>query len=66
MEVSEPRSVMRVATLDGLVYMAGGYNRRQYLQSVLTYNVKLDKWLPIPSMNVTRSAFGLVFSTRTR
>ena len=40
--------------------MAGGYNGKDYLDTVESYDVELNKWLPCPSMNVRRSALGLV------
>jgi hypothetical protein len=48
------------ASLGGSIYVAGGYNGKDYLDTVESYDIELNKWVFCPSMNVRRSALGLV------
>ena len=54
------RSVAGVASLGSSIYVAGGYNGKDYLDTVESYDIELNKWLSCPSMNVRRSVLGLV------
>ena len=54
------RSVAGVASLVSSIYVAGGYNGKDYLDTVKSYDIELNKWLPCPLMNIRRSALGLV------
>ena len=54
------RSVAGVASPGGSIYVAGGYNGKDYLDTVKSFDIELNKWLPCPSMNVRRSALGRV------
>jgi hypothetical protein len=59
-ECSEISCSVASFAIGGSIYVAGGYNGKEYLDTVESYDIELSKWLYCPSMNVRRSALGLV------
>ena len=55
-----PRSVMGMTTLGSALYIAGGYNGTEHLNTVERYDLELETWITCAPMNKARSAFGLV------
>jgi actin-binding protein IPP len=53
--MSVARFQMGVAVLDDYLYVVGGTNRQQVLNSVERYSFKTNKWSTVPPMSVERS-----------
>ncbi len=56
----EPRSVMGAAVFTGGIYIAGGYNGKESIRTVVYYDPSSNTWVDCPAMITGRSAFGLV------
>ena len=51
---------MGMTTLGSALYIAGGYNGTEHLNTVERYDLELETWITCAPMNKARSAFGLV------
>eukprot|EP00093_Oithona_nana_P014854 14854.XXX_882082_879061_1 [CDS] Oithona nana genome sequencing. len=58
--MSTPRSSHTVEVLDGVIYVVGGGDGREWLCTAESYNPKTLRWSPIASLNVKRWKCGLV------
>ena len=58
--MSTPRSSHTVETLNGLIYVVGGGDGREWLNSAEVFDPKRNKWAPIASLKIKRWKCGLV------
>lgn len=58
--MSTPRSSHTVEVLEGMIYVVGGGDGREWLCSAEAFNPRTQKWSPIASLNIKRWKCGLV------
>jgi hypothetical protein len=56
------RALQAVSLPDG-IYILGGYNGREYLNSVRRYDIFNNKWVSLKSMQTPRGTFSAIVSS---